>query len=123
MTPISTPSGIQAGFDVVAPIVVVTIVVVLVAIAMRGALMGAVDVVVDLVRTYGPVASRRALDHRPGLATTPWLCRRCSSLNPVSAACCYRCGGDRGACEAAPPEAEPPAGPSAGLTQRNRTRG
>jgi hypothetical protein len=123
MTPISTPSEMHTGIDVVAPIVVVVIIVVIVAVALRGALMGAVDEVADLVRTYGPVASRRALDHRPGLPATPWFCARCSSANGLSATICYRCGGRRDECEAPVPDAELPAGPSAGLAQRNRSRG
>jgi hypothetical protein len=123
MTPISTPAEMNTGIDVVLPIMLVTVIVVVVAVGLRGALMAAADEIADLWRTYGPVASRRALDHRPGLAPTPWFCARCSSANGVSATTCYRCGGRREACEAPVPDADAPAGPSAGLAQRNRSRG
>lgn len=123
MTPISTPDELRTGAEVVVPIVLVTIVVVLLAVGLRGALLAAVDEVVDLVRTYGPVASRRALDRRPGLPATPWFCARCSSANGLSATTCYRCGGRREDLEAPVPDADAPAGPGAGLAQRNRTRG
>jgi hypothetical protein len=78
---------------------------------------------VDLWRTYGPVAARRALDHRPGLAAVPWICSRCRSYNGVAARRCYKCDARREDAEAAFDDADTPAGPSAGLTQRTRTKG
>jgi len=97
---------------------------VILAILFRGALVGVLDELVELWRTYAPVATRRALDHRPGLQPTPWFCDRCRSMNGLAAKRCYRCGARREEAEAPVPEgAEEPAGPSAGLTQRTREKG
>lgn len=124
MTPMTSAEGIHAELEVVAPIVLVAMLVVLVAILVRKLGFDVVDELADLWRTYGPVATRRALDHRPNLATTPWFCDRCRSCNAVAARACYKCGARREEAEAAIPEgAELPAGPSAGLNQRTRQKG
>jgi hypothetical protein len=110
--------------DVVVPIVLIAFAVVLIAAVFRGALVAAIDELVDLVRTYGPVAGRRALDHRPGLAATPWFCDRCRSYNGLAAKHCYACGARREEAEApVPTGVDTPAGPSAGRTQRDRQKG
>lgn len=122
MTPM-TGSEVNTGPDVVVPIMAVAVVAVVLAALFRRSLLGVVDELADLWRTYGPVAARRVLDRRPGLAPTPWFCDRCSSSNTIGARRCYRCGARREDAEAAFPDADTPAGPSAGLTQRTRRHG
>ena len=73
--------------------------------------------------TYGPVALTRALDRRRGLPQTPWFCVRCASRNGLAARRCYRCGGEREEFEAPVPDADSPAGASAGLSHRTRRTG
>ena len=124
MTPMAGGEGVNFAPEVVIPIVLFAVLVIVLAAVFRSALMGTVDELVDLVRTYGPVATRRALDHRPGLAATPWICDRCRSLNTVAAKRCYHCDAKREEHEApVPGDAEAPTGPSAGRTQRTRRRG
>jgi hypothetical protein len=123
MAPVTSAEGIDLRPDVVLPIMLVAIVLVLLAVVFRSALVGTLDELADLWRTYGPVAVRRALDHRPGLAATPWFCDRCHSSNGLAASRCYKCGARREEAEASLPDAEPPAGPGAGLNQRTRQKG
>jgi hypothetical protein len=124
VTPMTTPTEINASPDVVIPLVIVALVVGILGTLLRRSILAVVDELADLVRTYGPVASRRALDRRPGLPATPWFCDRCHSENGLAASRCYRCGARRDKAEAAVPAgAETPAGPSAGLTQRTRQKG
>jgi hypothetical protein len=124
MTPMTGSEGVNAAPEVVIPIVLFAMFVIVLAAVFRRALMGTVDELVHLLRTYGPVATRRTLDHRPGLAASPWFCDRCQSRNGLAAKRCYHCGATREEAEApVPGDAEEPAGPSAGLTQRTRRRG
>lgn len=122
MQPMVDGDGITFDPAVIVPIMVVTVLVVIVAAFGRRAIMGVGDELADLWRSYGPMAARRTLDHRPGLATLPWICAVCHSYNPVSARRCYKCDAKREEAEDVI-DAELPAGPSAGLAQRNRTRG
>lgn len=124
MTPMTGSEGVNFAPEVVIPIVLVAVLVIVLAAVFRRALMGTVDELADLLRTYGPVATRRTLDHRPGLAATPWFCDRCHSRNGLAATRCYHCGATREEAEAeVPSNAEEPTGASAGLTQRTRRRG
>ncbi|HYO43836.1 MAG TPA: hypothetical protein VES19_11620 [Candidatus Limnocylindrales bacterium] len=122
MTPMSTPTEMNTGPEVVIPIVLVVIVLILLAIPLQRLLVAVVDELTHLSRTYGPVAATKALDRRPSLAQSPWFCMRCSSRNGLAARVCYKCGGRREACELPVPDAEAPAGPSAGLNARTRNR-
>ena len=123
MTPIATPGELNFAPEVVIPIVLVAIAVGVLGVSFRRALMAAVDELADLWRTYGPVALTRALDRRRGLPETPWFCAACASRNGRAARRCYRCGGRREECEAPIPDADVPAGASAGLSHRNRRSG
>ena len=123
MTPMSTPEGIHAEPEVVIPIVLVAFALMIAAFLLRGFLVDVIDGPVDIWRTYGPVAARRALDHRSGLQDLPWICSDCRSYNGVAATRCYKCDARREDAEAAFPDADIPSGSSAGLTQRTRTKG
>ena len=124
MSPMTGSEGVTFAPEVVVPIVLFAVLMVILAAVFRRTLMDTVDAIVELVRTYGPVATRRTLDHRPGLAASPWFCDRCHSQNGLAAKRCYRCGAKREEAEApVPGDAEAPAGPSAGRTQRTRRRG
>ena len=122
MTPMATPTEMNTGPEVVIPIVLVAIVLVLLAIPLQRLLVAVADELVDLYRTYGPVAANKALDKRHGLPQTPWFCRRCTSRNGLAARVCYKCGGRREDFGLPVPDAEAPAGPSAGLNVRTRNR-
>jgi hypothetical protein len=123
MTPIVTPDELNFSPEVVIPIVLVAIAVGILGVSFRRFLMAAVDELADLWRTYGPVALTKALDRRHGLPETPWFCASCASRNGLAARCCYRCGGRREECEAPVPDADVPAGASAGLSHRTRRTG
>jgi hypothetical protein len=123
MTPMSTPTEMHTGPEVVIPIVLVAVVIVVIAYLVHRFLVGTVDELAELGRTYGPVASKAALDRRRGLPETPWFCSRCTSRNGLAARTCYKCGGERVDCELHVEGAEEPAGASAGLAQRTRNRG
>ena len=122
MTPVATPTELNTGPEVVIPIVLAAIALVLLAIPLQRLLVAVADELAHLYRTYGPVAANKALDRRPNLPQSPWFCLRCSSRNGLAARVCYRCGGSREACELPVPDAEAPAGPSAGLAVRTRNR-
>jgi hypothetical protein len=121
--PIVTAERIDASPEVVIPIVIAAIVIGLLGVAFRRVLMAAVDELAELWRTYAPIASRRALEHRPRMPETPWFCDRCRSRNSASAKRCYSCDARREEAEAPVPDAEAPAGASAGLSARTRRRG
>jgi hypothetical protein len=121
--PIVTPERIDASPEVVIPIVIAALVIGVLGVTFRKALMAVVDELAELWRTYAPVAWHRALEHRPGMPETPWFCDRCRSRNSVSAKRCYSCGARREEAEARVPDADEPAGPSAGLSTRTRRRG
>ncbi|MCJ7709990.1 MAG: hypothetical protein MUQ32_04085, partial [Chloroflexi bacterium] len=59
----------------------------------------------------------------PGMPETPWFCDRCRSRNSASATRCYSCDARREEAEAPVPDAEAPAGASAGLSARTRRHG
>jgi len=121
--PIVTAERIDTSPEVVIPIVIVAMVIGLLGVAFRKALMAVADELAELWRTYAPIASRRALEHRPRMPETPWFCDRCRSRNSASAKRCYSCDARREEAEAPVPEAEAPAGASAGLSARTRRRG
>jgi hypothetical protein len=121
--PIVTAERIDTSPEVVIPIVIVAMVIGLLGVAFRKALMAAVDELAELWRTYVPIASHRVLEHRPGMPETPWFCDRCRSRNSASSKRCYSCGARREDAEAPVPDAEAPAGASAGLSARTRRRG
>ena len=123
MTPIVTPDELNFSPEVVIPIVLVAIAVGILGVSFRRFLMAAVDELADLWRTYGPVALTKALDRRHGLPETPWFCASSASRNGLAARRCYRCGGRREECEAPVPDADVPAGASAGLSHRTRRTG
>ena len=121
--PIVTTERIDASPEVVIPIVIFAMVVGVLGVAFRKILMAALDEVAELWRSYGPIASRKALEHRPGMPETPWFCDRCHSRNSASASRCYSCDARREGAEAPVPDAEAPAGASAGLSSRARRHG
>lgn len=121
--PIVTTERMDASPEVVIPIVIFAMVVGVLGVVFRKVLMAAVDELAELWRSYGPIAFRRALEHRPGMPETPWFCDRCHSRNSASATRCYSCDARRTEAEAPVPDAEVPAGASAGLSARTRRRG
>ena len=121
--PIVTGERIDASPETVIPIVVFAIVVGIVGVAFRKTLMAGVDELADLWRTYVPIAMQKVLRRRPGMPETPWFCARCRSRNSASARRCYSCGARREEAEAPVPDADEPAGASAGLSARTRRRG
>ncbi len=121
--PMVTTERIDASPEVVIPLVIVAMVVGVLGVVFRRTLMATVDELADLWRTYAPIAVRRALEHRPGMPETPWFCDRCRSRNSASAMRCYACGARREEAEAPVPDAEAPAGASAGLSSRTRRHG
>jgi hypothetical protein len=121
--PIVTGERIDASPEVVIPVVIFAIVVGVLGVAFRKALMATVDELVELWRTYVPIAIDRILGRRPGMPDTPWFCDRCHSRNGAPVTLCYSCGARRDEAEARVPDAEEPAGASAGLSARTRRRG
>jgi hypothetical protein len=121
--PIVTIERIDTSPEVVIPIVIFTMVVGVLGVTFRRVLMAVVDELAELWRTYAPIASRKALERRPGMPETPWFCDRCRSRNSASATRCYSCDACRQEAEAPVPDAEAPAGASAGLSARTRRRG
>ncbi len=123
MDPIVTGERIDASPEVVIPVVIFAVVVGVLGVTFRKVVMAAVDQLAELWRTYGPIASRKALEHRPGMPETPWFCVRCHLRNSASATRCYSCDSRRTEAEAPVPDADAPAGASAGLNARTRRRG
>jgi hypothetical protein len=123
MDPIVTAERIDASPEVVIPIVIVAMVIGVLGVVFRRAVMAVVDELAELWRTYAPIASRRALEHRPRMPASPWFCDRCRSRNSASATRCYSCAARRQDAEASVPDSEAPAGASAGLSARTRRRG
>lgn len=121
--PIVTAERIDASLEVVIPIVIFAMVVGVLGVTFRRTLMAVVDELAELWRTYAPIASRKALERRPGMPETPWFCDRCRSRNSAAATLCYSCHARREEAEAPVPDAEAPAGPSAGLSARTRRHG
>jgi hypothetical protein len=121
--PIVTAQGIDASPGVVIPIVIVAIVIGVLGVTFRTALLAGVDELADLWREYAPIAAQKVLGRRPGMPETPWFCDRCHSRNGAPVTLCYSCGARREHAEAEVPDAEEPAGSSAGLSARTRRRG
>lgn len=121
--PIVTTERIDASPEVVIPIVIFAMVVGVLGVVLRKFMMAVLDELAELWRTYVPIAARRALEHRPGMPETPWFCDRCHSRNSASASRCYSCDARREETEAPVPDAEAPAGASAGLSARARRHG
>lgn len=99
-------------------IVGIAVVITLVAVLLRRFLMASSDELTDLGREVGEQVARKALDRRA--MPSPWFCDRCRSQNSSSAKHCYSCGARRVEAEAPVPDADTPAGASAGRAQRNR---
>jgi hypothetical protein len=123
MDPIVTAERIDASPEVVIPIVIAAMIIGVLGVVFRKALMAVGDELAELWRTYAPIASRRALEHRPRMPESPWFCDRCRSRNSASAKRCYSCGARREEAEAPVPDSEEPAGASAGLSARTRRHG
>jgi len=121
--PIVTGERIDVSPETVIPIVLFAIVVGIAGVAFRKTLMAGADELADLWRTYVPIAAHKVLKRRPGMPETPWFCDRCRSRNSASARLCYSCAARREVAEAPVPDADEPAGASAGLSSRNRRRG
>ncbi len=120
MTPVVTSEGLDFAPEVVAGVVLVAMLIGVIGVLARKTLMQIGDELADLWREYGPIALRGVLRRRPRMPATAWNCVRCISRNTASANHCYRCGWRREQLEAPVPDAEEPAGPSAGLAQRTR---
>ena len=121
--PVVTAERIDASPEVVIPIVIAALVIGVLGVTFRRTLMTAVDELADLWRTYVPIVVRKVLERRPAMPETPWFCDRCRSRNSASATRCYSCGARREEAEAPVPDAEAPAGASAGLSSRTRRHG
>lgn len=123
MTPIVGPDGINVSPEVVIPAVLVAVAIALVGGLVYAILIATSDEFANLAREYGPIALYKALRRRPNMPDTPWFCDRCSSWNGVATTRCYKCDARREEHTATTPDAEEPAGPSAGLNQRTRRQG
>lgn len=114
-------SGDQLDFSAphVIAIAVIAVAIGLAAVGLRTFLIAYADQLADLWREYGPIARRRMLERR-SLSRTPWFCDRCRSHNARATTRCYSCGAKRAEAEAPVPDADTPAGASAGRSQRTR---
>jgi hypothetical protein len=121
--PIVTTERIDASPEVVIPIVIAAMIIGVLGVAFRRTLMAVVDELAELWRTYAPIASLGALEHRPRMPGRPWFCDGCRSRNSASATLCYSCQARREEAEAPVPDSEEPAGASAGLSARTRRHG
>ena len=72
--PIVTAERIDASPEVVIPAVIAALVIGVLGVAFRKTLMAVVDELAELWRTYAPIASLRALEHRPRMPGNPWFC-------------------------------------------------
>lgn len=117
------PDGLDFSPEAVLPSVGVLVLAALVGILLRLVVMRGGDEVADLWRQYGPIAGRKAMAARPGMPLLPWFCTDCHSRNGEAAGSCYKCGATREGHELLLPDAELPAGPSAGLSSRTRRHG
>jgi hypothetical protein len=98
---------------------VVAVLVAVLGVALRKLVMAYGDELKVLWREYGPTALSKLLARRK-MPQTPWYCDRCHSHNARGHQRCYACGASRADAEMAPPNADAPAGPSAGRSQRTR---
>jgi hypothetical protein len=123
MDPLVTGDSIDVSPLHVITVVLIAIVIGLLGVGLRRLLMAVADELAELWRSYAPIASQMALDHRPGMPETPWFCVRCRSRNSASSRRCYSCDARREEAEAPVPDAEVPGGASAGLSARTRRHG
>lgn len=119
MDPLATTSSIDLSTPHVIAVVLIGGAIGVLGIGIRRFVMAYGDELAELWRQYGPIALRRLLEHRD-MPQTPWFCARCRSHNGRAAARCYACGARREEAEAPVPDADAPAGASAGLSQRTR---
>ena len=120
MEPLATGNSLDVSAPHVIAVVLIAVAIALVAVGIRRFLMAYADELAELWRQYGPLALRRMLEHRRGMPQTPWFCERCRSGNGRATTRCYSCGALRSEAEAPVPDADTPAGPSAGRSQRTR---
>lgn len=124
MAPLVSADGLNLSPEAVVACVLVGVLVGLAGMLIRRFLMASADEAVPLAGWLGWRLVRALLRQAPGdRPTEPWFCARCRSRNVPSAGRCYSCAASRVDAEAVVPNAEAPAGPSAGLTQRTRRRG
>jgi hypothetical protein len=119
MEPLATTDTLDFSAPHVIAIVLVACLIGLTGVGLRRFLMAYADELHDLWRQYGPIAIRRLLEQR-SMPASPWFCDRCRSRNSLSASRCYACGALRAEAVAPVPNADTPAGASAGRAQRNR---
>ncbi len=120
MEPLGTGNSLDLSTPHVIAVVLIGVAIGLAGVGLRRFLMAYADELAELWRQFGPIALRRMLERRPGLPQAPWFCERCHSRNGRTTTYCYSCGARRSEAEAPVPDAEVPAGPSAGRSQRTR---
>lgn len=119
MDPVVGSTGLDLSAPHVLGVVAIAVVVVVAAAGIRRFVMSYGDELAELWRQYGPIVLRRLLARR-NLPVTPWFCARCRSYNPRATTRCYACDAKREEAEAPVPDADTPASPGAGLSQRTR---
>ena len=122
MEPLATADHLDFAPAHVIAIIVIAVIIGLMGVGIRRFLMAYADQIADLWREYGPIGLRRLMERR-AMPQTPWYCLRCSSHNGRATTRCYSCGANRVEAEAPVPNADAPAGASAGRAQRNRRSG
>jgi len=117
--PLISPDSVDLSPVAIVASVAVGIAVVLIAVVARRFLLAAVDELVAMGRGVGGRIAAALLRRRPGeVRVDPWFCARCRSQNSAWAVRCYSCDARRDDAEAPVPDADVPAGPSAGRAQR-----
>jgi hypothetical protein len=119
MDPIATGNSLDASPLHVLAIVAITFAIALIGFGIRKFVMAYGDELKVLWIEYGPVALKKLLSRR-SMPQTPWLCARCHSHNARGHSRCYSCGVVRAQGELLLPNAEVPASPSAGRSQRTQ---
>lgn len=119
MDPLATPNSLDVTPEHVIAVVVVASIIVVVGVGIRRFVMAYGDELKVLWGEYGPLALGKLLERRR-MPDTPWFCGRCNSHNARAHQRCYACGAERADAEMARPDAEVPAGPSAGRSRRTR---
>lgn len=118
--PLVTGNSLDVSTPHVIGVVLIAVAIGLIGVGIRRFLMAYADALAELWRQYGPIALLRLLDHRNAMPDSPWFCERCHSHNGRATSRCYSCGAPRAEAEAPVPDADIPAGPSAGRSQRTR---
>jgi hypothetical protein len=117
--PLVTADGFNLSPEAILACALVGILVGIIGVSIRHFLLASAFELGPMLRGVGAWFAAVVLRHRPGgEPTEPWFCRHCRSQNLPSASRCYSCHAQRSEAAAAVPDAEAPAGPSAGLTQR-----